>query len=266
MQPLTPAGKSRDNAAAAMIEFRGITKQFGKHKVLDNLDLDIPAGKITFILGKSGEGKSVTIKHIMGLLKPNAGRIVVDGEDITDFDIERLRAYRKKFGMLFQHAALFDSLTVGENVIFPLREHTKMPLTEMLSRVEAVLIQVGLPNIQHKYPPELSTGEKKRVGLARALVNHPKIILYDEPTTGMDPLVSEMIDEMIVQLNSEEKGLTSVVISHDLKAAMATAENLVFLYKGRIALAGPPDAFRASTDPVVRQFFAGKVEGPMEFL
>lgn len=249
-----------------MIEFQGVTKKFGDHTVLDNLDLDIPRGKITFILGKSGEGKSVTIKHIMGLLKPNTGRIIVDGEDITDFGIELLRPYRRKFGMLFQQAALFDSLTVGENVIFPLKEHTKMPLEQMLSRVEEVLDQVGLPGIQHKYPPQLSTGEKKRVGLARALVARPKIILYDEPTTGMDPLVSEMIDELIVQLSKDEKDLTSVVISHDLKAAMATAENIVFLYKGKIALTGKPDDFRKSKDPIVRQFFSGKVEGPMEFL
>ena len=249
-----------------MITFNGVTKSFGRHNVLDNLQVTIPPGKITFILGKSGEGKSVTIKHIMGLLKPDRGRIVVDGEDITDLDHEKLRLYRRKFGMLFQHAALFDSLTVGENVIFPLREHTKMSLPAMLTRVEEVLTQVGLPNIQHKYPTELSTGEKKRVGLARALVARPKILLYDEPTTGMDPLVSETIDGLIVQVNREVAGITSVVISHDLKAALATGENIVMLYKGRVILEGPPDVFRTTKDPVVRQFFSGKVEGPMEFL
>ncbi len=153
-----------------MIYFRGVRKAWGSHVVLDDLDLHIPAGKVTFILGKSGEGKSVTIKHIMGLLKPDKGRIEVDGADITDYDIETLRIYRRKFGMLFQHAALFDSLTVGENVLFPLKEHTKMSLPEMLHRVEDVLIQAGLPNMQHKYPTELSTGEKKRVGLARAFL------------------------------------------------------------------------------------------------
>lgn len=249
-----------------MIRFEHISKSFGSRVVLDDLDLHIPKGKITFIVGKSGEGKSVTIKHIMGLLAPDKGRIVVDGEDITGFSHEELRLYRRNFGMLFQQAALFDSLTVGENVIFPLKEHTKMPLTEMLARVEEVLAQVGLPNIQHKYPTELSTGEKKRVGLARALVAKPKIVLYDEPTTGMDPLVSEMIDELIVQVNKEVKGITSVVISHDLKAAMATAEYIVFLYKGKVALAGSPDDFKKTKDAVVRQFFSGKVEGPMEFL
>jgi phospholipid/cholesterol/gamma-HCH transport system ATP-binding protein len=251
---------------SAAIEFKNITKKFGDRAVLNHLDLEIPRGKITFIVGKSGEGKSVTIKHIMGLLKPDEGRIIVDGDDITDYDHETLRQYRKKFGMLFQHAALFDSLTVGENVIFPLKEHTKMPHPLMLSRVEEVLAQVGLPNMQHRYPTDLSTGEKKRVGLARALVSKPAIILYDEPTTGMDPLVSEMIDDLIVQINADIADITSVVISHDLKAALATAEYIIFLYKGKIALAGEPKEFKATKDPVVRQFFSGKVEGPMEFL
>lgn len=251
---------------SAIIEFKNITKRFGGRAVLDHLNIEIPRGKITFIVGKSGEGKSVTIKHIMGLLKPDEGRIIVDGEDITDFDHETLRNYRKKFGMLFQQAALFDSLTVGENVIFPLKEHTKMSLPDMLKRVETVLSEVGLPNMQHKYPTELSTGEKKRVGLARALVARPEIILYDEPTTGMDPLVSEMIDELIVQVNREIKEITSIVISHDLKAALATAEYIVFLYKGKVALAGTPADFKSTKDPVVRQFFSGKVTGPMEFL
>lgn len=248
-----------------MIYFEHVTKTFGTHTVLDALDLHIPKGKVTVILGKSGEGKSVTIKHIMGLLKPTKGRIVVDGEDITLFSEEQLRHYRKKFGMLFQHAALFDSLTVGQNVMFPLKEHFKLSETEMLKRAEDVLEQAGLPNIQHKYPPELSTGEKKRVGLARALVHRPQVILYDEPTTGMDPLVSDMIDQLIVKVNKEEPDLTSIVISHDMKAALEIADNLVMLYKGRVQLQGPPKAFRETKDPVVRQFFAGKVEGPMEF-
>lgn len=248
-----------------MIHFEHVSKTFGTHKVLDDLNLVIPEGKITFILGKSGEGKSVTIKHIMGLMEPDKGRITVDSQDILEMSEEERRKYRSKFGMLFQHAALFDSLTVGENVIFPLQEHTKMSVPAMLKKVEDVLTQVGLPNIQHKYPTELSTGEKKRVGLARALVSNPKIMLYDEPTTGMDPLVSEMIDELIVEMNKQQKGMTSIVISHDLKAALQTAENIIMLYKGRVALAGTPDEFRKTKDPVVRQFFAGKVEGPMEF-
>ncbi len=249
-----------------MIEFKNVTKKFGPRTVLDHLNLFIPTGKITFIVGKSGEGKSVTIKHIMGLLKPTEGEIFIDGDDIVPFDHTQLMAHRLKFGMLFQHAALFDSLTVGENVIFPLREHTKMSLTDMLKRVEEVLMQVGLPNIQHKFPSELSTGEKKRVGLARALVNHPKIILYDEPTTGMDPLVSEMIDELIVNTSYTQKGITSIVISHDLKAALATADEIIMLYNGQVILNGSPKVFKETSDPIVRQFFSGRVDGPMEFL
>jgi phospholipid/cholesterol/gamma-HCH transport system ATP-binding protein len=249
-----------------MIRFENVTKIFGDRVILDGLNLQIDKGQITFIVGKSGEGKSVTIKHIMGLLQPTSGNIIVDGEEITEFDSERLRLYRRNFGMLFQHAALFDSLTVGDNVIFPLQEHTKLPLPAMLLRVEEVLEQVGLPNIQHKFPNELSTGEKKRVGLARALVAKPKIILYDEPTTGMDPLVSEMIDDLIVQVKQKEKDLTSIVISHDLKAAMATADKIIMLYKGKVALEGSPIDFSQTTDPIVKQFFSGRVEGPMEFL
>ena len=249
-----------------MIYFKNVTKKFGQFTVLDQLDIHIPKGKVTVILGKSGEGKSVTIKHIMGLLKPTSGRVIVDGEDITDFGAAELQVYRKKLGMLFQHAALFDSMTVGENVSFPLREHMKLSEQEMLERSEAILEQTGLPGIQHKYPSELSTGEKKRVGLARALIHQPKVILYDEPTTGMDPLVSEMIDQLIVKVNQENKELTSVVISHDLKAALEIAENLVMLYKGKVQLAGTPDEFRTCPDPVIRQFFSGKVQGPMEFI
>lgn len=249
-----------------MIYFQDVVKSFGNYTVLNHLDLHIEKGKITFIIGKSGEGKSVTIKHIMGLLKPEQGQILIDGVDITTFDHNQLRVLRRKFGMLFQHAALFDSMTVGENVDFPLKEHTMLSRRARFRRVEEVLRQCGLPRIQHKYPDELSTGEKKRVGLARALVTRPMILLYDEPTTGMDPLVSEMIDQLIVQVNKEEKELTSVVISHDLKAAMNTADKIIMLYKGRVVLSGSPNDFRRTKDPVVRQFFSGKVEGPMEFL
>lgn len=249
-----------------MIYFQGVTKQFGSHRVLDNLDLHIEKGKVTFILGKSGEGKSVTIKHIMGLLKPNSGRIIVDGEDIGDYNKSELTLYRRKFGMLFQHAALFDSMTVLENVIFPLREHTMNPYRNMVYRADEVLEQVGLTGIKYSYPHELSTGEKKRVGLARALVARPKILLYDEPTTGMDPIVCEMIDRLIVDVNKTEKELTSIVISHDLKAALETSQKIIMLYKGKVTLSGSPADFRKTKNPIVRQFFSGKVEGPMEFL
>lgn len=248
-----------------MIEFDHVTKIFGTHKVLDSLCLEIPKGKITLILGKSGEGKSVTIKHIMGLLRPTSGKVIVDGVNIGTYDEKELQSYRRNFGMLFQHAALFDSLTVGDNVQFPLREHTKMTAKERRDRAEEVLTQVGLPDCQQKFPPQLSTGEKKRVGLARALAAKPRVVLYDEPTTGMDPLVSEMIDQLIVKVGQENEELTSIVISHDLKAALDIAENVVMLYKGKVQLMGTPDEFKTTKDPIIRQFFAGKVEGPMEF-
>lgn len=249
-----------------MIYFQGVSKSFGSHRVLDGLDLHIKRGKITFIIGKSGEGKSVTIKHIMGLLKPDKGRIIVDGVDIAEYNEDEARSYRRNFGMLFQHAALFDSMTVLDNVLFPLKEHTLMSRRDMLLRADEVLVEAGLDGLKSKFPDELSTGEKKRVGLARALVAKPSILLYDEPTTGMDPLISEMIDQLIVDVSQREKGITSIVISHDLKAAMATSDQIIFLYKGKVALAGSPDDFRVSKDPIIRQFFAGKVEGPMEFL
>lgn len=249
-----------------MIHFHGITKTFGDFTVLDDLDLHIPKGKISFIVGKSGEGKSVTIKHIMGLLRPTKGWVEVDGENVNNLDEKQLRHYRTKFGMLFQHAALFDSLTVYDNVAFPLVEHGWKDKKAVSKRVHEVLEQVKIGETGDKFPSELSTGEKKRVGLARALVSKPKILLYDEPTTGMDPLVSEMIDELIVEVNLQEADMTSVVISHDLKAAMATAENIIMLYKGKVELAGAPKEFQETKNRVIRQFFAGKTEGPMDFL
>jgi phospholipid/cholesterol/gamma-HCH transport system ATP-binding protein len=249
-----------------MIRFESVVKSFGEKTILNGLDLHIPKGKITVIIGKSGEGKSVTIKHIMGLLQPTSGKVFIDGEDIGTYDTAQLMQLRRSIGMLFQHAALFDSMSVFENVAFPLREHRVADEATIKERVMDVLEQVGLPDIVDKYPGELSTGEKKRVGLARALAPRPKIILYDEPTTGMDPLVSEMIDELIVAVGERNPELTSVVISHDLKAAMETAEYAVMLYKGKVQLEGEPEIFRKTDDPIIRQFFSGRVEGPMEFI
>ncbi len=249
-----------------MIEFRKVSKSFGTKKVLDRLSFTLKKGKITFIVGKSGEGKSVTIKHMIGLLTPDEGQILFDGEDLTTFSSPRMRVHRRHFGMLFQSAALFDSMTVGENILFPLKEMGTLTASEREERVLEILSQVGLhKDLLKKYPAALSTGEKKRVGLARALVGRPQILLYDEPTTGMDPLVSEMIDNLIVQTSKTQKELSSVVISHDLKAALATADTIIMLYKGRVALEGSPEDFRKTQDPVVRQFFSGKIDGPMEF-
>lgn len=249
-----------------MITFRNVSKSFGSKKVLDNLSFTIGKGKLTFIVGKSGEGKSVTIKHIIGLLKPDAGQVIVEGKSVSDLPKDEMIAHRQKFGMLFQQAALFDSMSVEQNIMFPLVEHFKLSQDDMRERVSQVLKEVGLAAILGKFPSELSTGEKKRVGLARALVARPHILLYDEPTTGMDPLICEMIDNLIVKVNEEEKEMTSIVISHDLKAALATAHNIIMLYKGQVAMEGTPSEFRSTKDPIVRQFFSGKVTGPMEFV
>ena len=255
-----------DSTDSFFVCFDKVRKAFGKKVVLDDLSLKVPKGEVSFLIGKSGEGKSVTIKHIMGLMFCDRGRVIVDGQTISDLEEDQLLEHRRKIGMLFQHAALFDSMTVGENVKFPLQEQTKQSKADLLERVEQVLNQVGLPGIQHKMPAELSTGEKKRIGLARALVTKPSLILYDEPTTGMDPFVSQMIDDLIVKVNEEEKEMTSIVISHDLKAALDTAQNIFMLYGGQVAAEGSPKDFREMDHPVVRQFFSGSIEGPMKFI
>ena len=249
-----------------MIQFEKVTKKFGNKVVLDDLNLFIPKGKITFVVGKSGEGKSVLLKHILGLLQPNAGRVFVDGVDLATLSKEELRKHRQKFGMLFQMAALFDSLSVYENILFPLKESGYNDPRTNKEKIEEALKMVGLPNISDKYPVELSIGEKKRVGLARAIVHEPKIVLYDEPTTGFDPLVSEMIDKLIVKVGESQKNLTSIVVSHDLKAALECAENIIMLYQGKVVLAGSSEDFKKTNHEIVRQFFSGNREGPMVFL
>lgn len=249
-----------------MIAFENISKKFGSTTVLDEICLQIPKNKITFIIGRSGEGKSVTIKHIIGLLRPDSGRVIVDDEEITAFNTAQMRQHRKKFGMLFQHSALFDSMSVLDNVIFPLREHTNLSHKAMRVKAEESLARVGLGDVLQRYPSELSTGEQKRTGLARALVNDPHVLLYDEPTTGMDPLIAEMIDNLIVKINDELSEVTSVVISHDIKATLATADKIIMLYQGKVVLEGDPETFRNTSNPVVEQFMAGQVEGPMQFI
>ena len=250
-----------------LIEFVNVSKSFGSKKVLDELSFSIARGKITFVVGKSGEGKSVTIKNIIGLLHPDSGQIVFENQIVTKFTHDEMRKHRRRFGMLFQNAALFDSMTVEENIMFPLQEYSNLKGSEIRKRVQEVMHDVALaPDLLSKYPNELSTGERKRVGLGRALIAKPDIVLYDEPTTSMDPLVSEMIDHLIVKINETDERITSIVISHDLKAALATADTIIMLYKGKVALCGSPDEFKSTQDPIVRQFFAGKIEGPMEFV
>ncbi len=237
-----------------MIEIVGLEKSFGDHQVLKGIDLTVRRGTTTVVLGGSGSGKSVLMKHMIGLLRPDAGKVIVDGEDICRLEGRELDRVRRKFGMVFQMAALFDSMTVLENVAFPLREHRKELSEEEIRRlVEDKLRLVGLENVEHKFPAELSGGMRKRVGLARAVILDPKIVLYDEPTTGLDPITTDYVDEMVLAAK-RELGVTSVVISHDIASAFKVADELAFLHQGRIVACGPPSEVRKSTQPQVRQF------------
>jgi len=249
-----------------MIFFHRVFKSFYHHQVFKDLSLHIKKSKITFIIGGSGAGKSVIIKHIIGLMQPDSGQVIVDHQDMSTLSLRELRCQRLKFGMLFQQAALFDSLNVLENVSFPLKEHLKNSKKNIKNKVLESLEQVNLIGKINQLPAELSAGERKRVALARAIVTNPKILLYDEPTTGMDPLMSEMIDELIVELSAKNSDLTSVIISHDLKAALEIADCIIMLYQGQVVFSGAPKIFRETDQPVVRQFFSGRADGPMEFL
>ncbi len=241
-------------SARPMIAIHDLHKSFGEHKVLTGINLDIPEGSTCVILGGSGSGKTVLMKHMIGLLKPDTGKVMVDGEDIVPLGTDGLVQLRRKFGMVFQAAALFDSMTVGENVSFPLREHRKDLGEEQIRElVKEKLGIVGLKNVEHKYPSDLSGGMRKRVGLARAIVLDPKIVLYDEPTTGLDPITTDYVDEMILDAK-RELGVTSVVISHDIASAFKVADNIAFLYQGVIVDQGPPAKLRHSEHPALKVF------------
>ncbi|MBI2338786.1 MAG: ABC transporter ATP-binding protein [Deltaproteobacteria bacterium] len=243
-----------------MIELKNIHKSFGANKVLNGLNLTIPDGKITVILGRSGEGKSVLLKHIIGLLRPDKGHVVIYGTDLARLDDYALKEFRKKFGMLFQNAALFDSLNVFDNVAFPLREHTQMTAHQVHNRVHEVLSLVGLKNIDDKMPSELSGGMRKRVGLARAIALLPQILLYDEPTTGLDPIMTDAIDQLIIN-TQKQLGITSVVISHDIEASFRIADKIAMIHEGVILVEGTKEAFEKSKHPFVKQFLEGKATG-----
>jgi phospholipid/cholesterol/gamma-HCH transport system ATP-binding protein len=235
------------------VRVRGLTKSFGQNLVLDNLDLDIERGKVNVILGASGAGKSVLIKHFMCLLRPDKGHIWVDGTDVLSLDSQELSKFRRKFGLVFQFAALFDSLTVEENCAFPLKEHTKKSASEIRDIVADRLGALGLQGTQKKYPGELSGGMRKRVGLARALVLEPEILMYDEPTTGLDPLATRNVDEMILDACARYK-VTSVVISHDMASVFRIADRIAMLHNKRILAAGPAQVIAQSEDPFVYEF------------
>ena len=235
------------------VRVRGLTKSFGGNLVLDKLDLDIERGKVNVILGASGAGKSVLIKHFMCLLRPDSGHIWVDGTDVMALGTQELSKFRRKFGLVFQFSALFDALTVEENCAFPLKEHTKKSASEIRDIVADKLGALGLQGTQKKYPGELSGGMRKRVGLARALVLEPEILMYDEPTTGLDPLATRNVDEMILDACQRYK-VTSVVISHDMASVFRIADRIAMLHNKKILAAGPAEMIAQSTDPFIYEF------------
>jgi len=248
-----------------IIRLRGLVKRFGDQEVLTGLDLDLPRDRVSVIIGKSGGGKSVLLKHVIGLLRPDAGTVTVDGTDITRLSERALAPVRRRFGMLFQEGALFDSMSVADNVAFPLFEHTRKSRAEIRDIVEHKLRAVGLAGMGHKLPAELSGGMRKRAGLARALALDPDIVLFDEPTSGLDPVMAAAVSELIVRTQEEFKA-TCVVISHDIPASLAMAHGLYMLYNGKIIAQGPPEAFRDNPDPVVRQFVEGRADGPIQVI
>lgn len=248
-----------------MIKFVDIHKSFGQQHVLKGVNLEIEDGKITAIMGKSGGGKSVLLKHIIGLLKPDSGQVLVDDVDVTHLKEKELNETRKKFGMLFQDAALFDSLTVGENVAFPLREHTKLTENEIRQTVADRLRAVGLSGIEEKMSSELSGGMRKRVGLARAIAMHPHFVLFDEPTTGLDPVMTEAINQLIIDIQTNFN-LTCVVISHDLDSIFKISHKIAMLYEGQIIEYGTSEEIQSSRNPVMVQFLSGSIEGPIKIV
>lgn len=245
-----------------MIEIINVCKSFDGHKVLDNLNLNIKTGATTVIIGRSGCGKSVLLKHIIGLLKPDSGHVLIDGKDITRMDEKELNDVRLKFGMLFQGAALFDSLTILENVGFAMLEHTNASMAEVEKRSIECLALVGLKDIENKKPAELSGGMRKRVGLARAILVRPQIILYDEPTTGVDPIMGDSINDLIIKLHTK-LNVTSIAVTHDMTSAYKIADRIAMLYNGKIIADGKPEEIKNSKDPIVRQFVTGTGTGPI---
>jgi len=242
-----------------VIRVEGLRKSFGGNEVLRGLDLEVPTGSITVIIGRSGGGKSVFLKHLIGLLQPDAGRILVDGVDIARLSGRALDAVRRRYGVVFQGGALFDSMSCGDNVAFQLREKLRLPRTEIAKRVEAALTQVGLEGVEAKYPAEVSGGMRKRVAIARALVTEPEIVFFDEPTTGLDPVLVNTIHQLIADLHRRHR-FTAVMVSHEIPEVFEIADVVAMLYQGRIVEIGTSAALQASENRIVRQFIRGEPE------
>jgi phospholipid/cholesterol/gamma-HCH transport system ATP-binding protein len=244
-----------------MIHLDGVTMAFGSKVILDDINLQVPLGKITVVIGGSGSGKSTTLKLIVGFIRPTRGRIWVDGQDVLTLTPAERMEVQKSIGMSFQYSALFDSMTVFDNVAFPLREHTKLSEPEIRTRVLAMLERIGLPGVEDKMPSDLSGGMKKRVGVARAIMLQPKIMLFDEPESGLDPITTTSIAELIKEMR-DSFHITCLVISHNLASTRLIADKVCMLYKGRIIAEGTPAELDANPDPVLQQFLHGRSQGP----
>jgi phospholipid/cholesterol/gamma-HCH transport system ATP-binding protein len=242
-----------------MIKVEALTKSFGRQPVLRGVDLEVPEASITIIIGRSGGGKSVLLRHLLGLVRPDSGRVIVDGMDVTGLRGRALDRVRERYGVVFQGGALFDSLTCAENVAFPLREKTRLTRAQIAERVAAGLQHVGLEDVGNKYPAEVSGGMRKRVAIARALVTEPAIVFFDEPTTGLDPILVNTIHGLILDLNRRLK-FTAVMVSHEIPEIFQIADSVAMLHEGRIVEAGPPEAIQASTNPIVQRFIRGEPE------
>lgn len=243
--------------AEAVISLRQLNITFGTHTVLDNIDLDVYKGETLAVLGPSGTGKSTVLRSMIGLLEPNGGQIFIQGEDVSGLDEDGWNRLRMKMGMVFQYSALFDFLTVGENVAFGLRQHTDKSNKEIQGIVTQMLDLVGLPDTQDLYPAELSGGMKKRVGLARAIAVSPEIVLYDEPTAGLDPIMSRNISRLIKK-TQEQLHVTSVLVTHDMQSAFYAADRVAMLYEGHIVAIGTAEEMKNSTNPIVKAFIEGR--------
>jgi phospholipid/cholesterol/gamma-HCH transport system ATP-binding protein len=246
-----------------VISFQRLSKSFGDRQILDDVSFDVKRGEVLFVIGASGVGKSVLIKQVVGFIRPDAGQIFVDGEEVTKLAEREFLRVRKKCAMVFQHATLFDALTCVENVALPLTKHEGLSRNAALSRARELLARVNVESFAQRFPGELGDGLKKRVAIARALALRPEVVLFDEPTTGLDPVNARRVDRLIAEL-SANANVTSVVVSHDLSSIFTIADRIVMLYKGRVRMTGTRDDFRASEDAVVRQFVRGEAHGPFE--
>lgn len=245
-----------------MIEVRDLKKSFGSHTILDGVNFRIEKGESVVIIGRSGGGKSVLLKHLIGLIKPDSGQVKIEGQDIVAMNERQLLPVRHKFGMLFQSAALFDSMNVAENVAFAFRRDRSLPEPEVKRKVAEVLEMVDLPGTEEKKPSELSGGMRKRVGLARAIIYEPEIVLYDEPTTGLDPIVSDSIDQLILRVR-DRLDVTTVVVTHDMRSARRLGQRIMMLHERKIYATGTAEEIFGSADPIVRQFIEG-ISDPKE--